>query len=225
MTADEFHEAVIKMRPRVAVFDCDGTLWSGDAGSAFMRWTMENGLLAAEKVAWLKERYEGYHRGDVSEVTICGEMVQVYAGLREGDVRAAAAAFFRQEIERNLFPALQRLVRELQGAGVEIWAVSSTNNWVIEEGMRRFNLPADKVLAAEVAVRDGVVSEDLLAVPTDELKVEALRRAGVAVPDCVFGNSIHDAAMLEIARGAFAVNPTPALLERAVARGWAVFQP
>ncbi len=225
LSRDQFHAAVMEMKPRVAVFDCDGTLWSGDAGSAFMRYTMETGLLSAEKVTWLQGRYEGYRNGDVSEVTICGEMVQVYAGLREAEVREAAAAFFSEKIEANLFPALRALVHELQEAGVEIWAVSSTNNWVIEEGMRRFNLPANRVLAAEVAVEHGLVSDRLLAVPTDELKVEALQRAGVTGPDCVFGNSIHDAAMLGIANRAFAVNPTEALALQALERGWFVYQP
>jgi phosphoserine phosphatase len=41
----------------------------------------------------------------------------------------------------------------------------------------------------------------------------------------VFGNSIHDLAMLEIARCAFPVNPTPALLQAAARRGWGYFRP
>jgi phosphoserine phosphatase len=53
----------------------------------------------------------------------------------------------------------------------------------------------------------------------------ALRRVGIAHPDLVFGNSIHDAAMLEMAERAFPVNPTPALVEVAARRGWSVFYP
>jgi len=41
----------------------------------------------------------------------------------------------------------------------------------------------------------------------------------------VFGNSIHDAAMLGIARHAFPVNPTPGLLACSSAEGWAVYFP
>jgi phosphoserine phosphatase len=41
----------------------------------------------------------------------------------------------------------------------------------------------------------------------------------------VFGNSIHDAAMLEMAARAFPVNPSPALVEIASQRGWSVFYP
>jgi phosphoserine phosphatase len=47
----------------------------------------------------------------------------------------------------------------------------------------------------------------------------------VAAPDVVFGNSIHDAAMLEIAGQAFPVNPTPALLQIAARHGWPIFYP
>src|SRR5260370_39850794 len=99
------------------------------------------------------------------------------------------------------------LVEELRGEGVEIWAVSSTNNWVIEEGVRRFGIPADRVLAARVEVKGGVVEGVLLDVPTDEGKVAALGRVGGTTPDAAFGNSGQDAAMLAIARRAFLVKP------------------
>ncbi len=103
--------------------------------------------------------------------------------------------------------------------------MSSTNNWVIEEGVRRFGIPAERVLAACVQVKDGVVTDVLRDVPTDAGKVAALARVGVTAPDAVFGNSVHDAAMLEIARRAFPVNPTPALAERSAQEGWPVYYP
>ncbi len=109
--------------------------------------------------------------------------------------------------------------------GTEIWVVSSTNNWVIEEGVRGFNIPPSRVISARAHVAGGVITSKLLDVPTGEGKAESLIKAGVAAPDAVFGNSIHDAAMLEIARQAFPVNPTPALLQIAARQGWPVFYP
>jgi phosphoserine phosphatase len=44
-------------------------------------------------------------------------------------------------------------------------------------------------------------------------------------PDAVFGNSVHDLAMLELARCPFPVNPSPALIEAAAKRGWGYFIP
>ncbi len=225
LSTDDFLAAVQALSPRVAVFDCDGTLWSGDAGSAFMRWTIETGLLSPERITWLNGRYEGYRQGQVSELAICGEMVQVYAGLREQDLRDAAATFFRSHIEPNLFPELQQLIRILQAAGTDIWAVSSTNDWVIEEGVQRFGIAPNRVLSARVQVVDGVITDRLIDVPTDEGKVAALRRVGLPLPDAVFGNSIHDAAMLGIARRAFPVNPTAALLAQSATLGWPVYFP
>jgi len=224
-SAADFHAAVHALAPCIAVFDCDGTLWSGDAGSGFMRWTIERGILSPEAIARLDVRYKGYLAGLVSELEICGEMVQIYAGLREQDMRATAAEFFATEIERNIFPEMRELIRDLQTAGTEIWAVSSTCDWVIEEAVRRFAIPTSRVLAAQVAIADGVVTDTLIDVPTDEGKVAALARVGLTAPDAVFGNSVHDAHMLAVARRAFPVNPSPALLERAGAEGWAVYYP
>ena len=225
LTTAEFHAAVKAEHQKIAVFDCDGTLWSGDAGSGFMRWTIDQQVLSPEAIARLDVRYRAYLAGKVSELDICGEMVQIYAGLTEQEMRDTAAEFFATQIERNIFPELRSLIADLQGAGTEIWAVSSTCDWVIEEGVRRFNIPPSRVLAARVAIHDGVVSDTLLDVPTDQGKVTALYKVGVTTPDIVFGNSVHDAHMLAIARRAFPVNPTPALLERSSREHWPVYFP
>lgn len=225
LTTEDFHSAVFDLNPAVAVFDCDGTLWSGDAGSTFMHWTIETGLLSREATDWLDARYRGYRSGEVSEVAICGEMVQVYHGLAESELRRSAARFFAEKVERNIFPEMLALVAELQRRGTDIWAVSSTNDWVIEEGVRRFNIPASHVLSARVAIEAGVITSRIVDVPTDEGKVAALRGVGIEAPDVVFGNSIHDGAMLDMAKRAFPVNPTPALMERSVIEGWPVYFP
>jgi phosphoserine phosphatase len=235
LSTPAFHARVHSLSPRVAVFDCDGTLWSGDAGSAFMHWTIDTKLISPQQISWLNARYDGYKRREVSELDICGEMVQVYRGLSVETLRRAAAEFFTNYIEPNIFPELAQLITELQQNGCDIWAVSSTNDWVIEEGVRRFNIPANRVLAARVEIVNGLATDRLIHVPTDEGKVEALRAvgitAGINAPDCVFGNSVHDAAMLSIARthnditGAFPINPSQALLTRSAAEGWPVYYP
>jgi phosphoserine phosphatase len=227
LSTTEFHARVHALSPKVAVFDCDGTLWSGDAGSSFMRWTIDTGLIAPDVVSWLNDRYEGYKHGEVSELAICGEMVQCYRSLPIDTLRAAAADFFRTFIEPNIFPEMLQLITELQANGTEIWAVSSTCDWVIEEGVKRFNIPANRVLAAKVAAVDGLATDQLLDVPTDEGKVASLLGVGITAPDAVFGNSVHDAAMLAVARtgGAFPVNPSADLLRRAANERWPAYYP
>lgn len=224
-TPVEFERAVLSVSPAVAVFDCDGTLWSGDAGYGFMIWSIEAGLVSRNASDWIDSQYRLYLHGEVSEVQMCAEMVQLYAGLREEEMRRAARDYFRSHIEAHIFPEMQSLIEKLQENGVDIWAVSSTNNWVIDEGVARFGIPATRVLSARVRVADGRVTSDIIVVPTDDGKANALREAGIEKPDAVFGNSIHDEAMLAIARHPFPVNPTPGLLEVAAERGWKVFYP
>jgi phosphoserine phosphatase len=224
-TAEEFERLVFECKPRVAVFDCDGTLWGGDAGYGFMAWSLEQGLVSRSTNDWIDSRYRAYRAGDVSEAAMCGEMVQMYAGLRESELEAAAARYVEEFVRKRVFGEMAALVKRMRQAGIEIWAVSSTNRWVIVEGLRSFGIPKERILAAEVRVENGIITSEIVQVPTDEAKAAALKGIGVPVPDAVFGNSIHDLAMLEIARCPFPVNPSPALTNAAAKNGWSYFLP
>ena len=222
---EEFERLVFACKPRVAVFDCDGTLWSGDAGYGFMAWSLEQGLVSRSTQDWIDTRYRAYRAGSVSEETICGEMVRMYAGLRDVELRAAAAEFVDKFVRERIFAEMTALVASLRKARVELWAVSSTNRWVVAEGLRDFAIPADHILAAEVRVAEGVITSEIIDVPTDAAKATALKRVGLPHPDAVFGNSVHDLAMLEMACCPFPVNPSPALKKAAAKRGWGYFRP
>ncbi|MDR3725255.1 MAG: haloacid dehalogenase-like hydrolase [Terracidiphilus sp.] len=224
-TAPEFERLVLEGQPKVAVFDCDGTLWGGDSGYGFMVWSLEQGLVSRSTSDWIDERYRAYRAGKVSEEAICGDMVQMYAGLQDQELHSAAAHYVAKYVTPRVFEEMDALVSSLLKAGTELWAVSSTNRWVVAEGVRVFGIPEERVLAAEVRVENGLISSDLVGVPTDEGKAEALRRAGLSQPDAVFGNSAHDLAMLELARAPFAINPSPALLDACAKRGWGHFRP
>jgi HAD superfamily phosphoserine phosphatase-like hydrolase len=209
----------------VAVFDCDGTLWDGDSGYDFMVWSIEEGIVSRNASDWIDSRYRLYRAGTVSELAMCGEMVQIYDGVSEAEIRRAAATFFQSRFTDKIFPEMRSLVAALTERGTQIWVVSSTNNWVIEEGVRSFQVPASRVISARAQVVNGVITSKLIDVPTGEGKARSLIAAGVAAPDVVFGNSVHDAAMLEIALQAYPVNPTPALLAIAGKHGWPIFYP
>jgi phosphoserine phosphatase len=218
-------QQVLALRPAIAVFDCDGTLWSGDAGADFFNWEIEHGFIPSEIVPAIKHRYAEYLAGRVDELSICGEMIQINKGVEDARLRQGARQFFHQIVAPRIFPAMLELTQQLARQGCELWAVSSTNNWVVEEGAEAFGIPAGRVLAATLAVEDGLITDRLLRVPTDELKQTAIEEVIARPIDAVFGNSLHDFAMLEKARSAYAIHPNPDLEARAIELGWTVFWP
>jgi phosphoserine phosphatase len=168
--------------------------------------------------------YADYKQGKVDEDTMCGEMVTVNAGHALQALEEAAEEFFSNVVEKRIFSEMLRLTRELSSIGCEIWAVSSTNDWVVREGVKRFGIPRRRVLAASVHIEDGQVTDRLIRVPNGPAKATAIR-SGQKPVDVCFGNSIHDAAMLEIARHAFAVNPNPDLEKIAAEKNWQIYWP
>jgi len=225
----EFVESVLTLKPQVATFDCDGTLWSGDAGEGFFSWELEQDLVSEEIVQWARSRYADYKAGQVAEEVMCGEMVTMHRGLQEEVVQQACDAYFPQAIAPNIFPEMRELIGRLRAAGCDIWAVSSSNQWIIRSAMRHFGIPNNRILAAEVAVENGIIgrtiSDRLIRVPSGPGKPEAIRSVLKSAPDCAFGNAIWDREMLAMSKHPFAINPSPDLKEIALADGWTVYQP
>lgn len=225
MSTHPFIEQVLALRPRVAVFDCDGTLWSNNTGEDFFFWSMEQGMVAPDVARAIKARHADYLRGNVDETVMCGEMVTMYAGLTIAELEAAAKTLFETFVRPNIFSEMHQLTSALRTAGTELWAVSSTNEWVVKYGAGQFGIPAERVLAAKVVEKEGRATDELIRVPSGEGKAIAIREFIGAKVDAVFGNSVHDQAMLELATHPFAINPNPDLEQVATARGWTIYWP
>ncbi|HUI84534.1 MAG TPA: haloacid dehalogenase-like hydrolase [Candidatus Binatia bacterium] len=224
-SASQFIQSVLELRPSIAVFDCDGTLWSGDAGADFFYWEIERGLVSPEVCEWALARYREYAAGLVDEERMCGEMVTMNRGLPHQLLQHSARQFFDEIVSPRIFPDLQELTRRLAERGCELWAVSSTNSWLVEVGAAHFGIARDHVIAACVCIEDGCATDSLIRVPTDELKAFAVRELIAKPVDMAFGNSLHDLAMLEMARHPFCVNPNSDLQPIASERHWPIYWP
>jgi len=224
-TPAAFVESVLHLHPQLAVFDCDGTLWAGDAGEGFFDWELDHGVVSDDVVRWARPRYADYKAGKVSEDGMCGEMVTMHKGLTESEVQQAAKQYFDATFVRQIFPEMRDLVRRLQDSGCDVWAVSSTNEWVIRAAMQHFGIAEKKILAASVKIENGRITGQLIRVPSGEGKPRAIRDVIKKDPDTAFGNSRWDADMLAMVRHGFAVNPNPDLETMARKRGWTIYWP
>ena len=224
-TAIQFIESVLRLAPHVAAFDCDGTLWSGDAGETFFDWELKHGIVSAEVRRTMRARYAEYKAGNVSEEDMCGEMVTMHKGLSDSAMMETATEFMTSHFPGRTFPEMKQLVQELHRQGCEIWAVSSSNEWLIRAGMKEFDVPENRILAAKVELDHGVVTDKLVRIPSGPGKPKALREVAGKEIHAAFGNSRWDVDMLAMATHAFAVNPNPDLEATAHQRGWTIYFP
>jgi phosphoserine phosphatase len=222
--ATDFFDSVLCLQPRLAVFDCDGTLWAGDAGEGFFDWELTRGVVPDEIVRWARPRYADYKAGKVSEDDMCGEMATMHRGLNEAEVQRAADEYF-DGFASAIFPEMRQLVQRLRDSYCEVWAVSSTNVWVIRAAMKHFAIPQERILAATAKTENGGITDQLIRVPTGEGKPKAIRDVIRKTPDVAFGNTRWDAEMLQLAKHAFAVNPTADLEKLARQNAWKVYWP
>jgi phosphoserine phosphatase len=225
LTSQQFVESVLELKPQVAAFDCDGTLWSGDAGETFFDWEIKQGIVSAQIGDAMRARYLEYKAGKVSEDAMCGDMVTMHKGMTEAALMKAASDFMEQSFPGHIFLEMQDLVGRLQKNGCDVWAVSSSNEWVIRAGMKSFGIAEDHILAAKVELENGVITDRLTCIPSGPGKPKALREVVKKEIDAAFGNSRWDADMLAIAKHAYAINPNPDLATTARRRGWTIFFP
>ena len=220
-----FLDSVLGLEPRVAAFDCDGTLWSGDVGEGFFAWELQQGIVSEAIAKSMRARYADYKAGRVSEDDMCGEMVTMHKGMPESALMRATSDYFENSFPGHIFPEMRELVERLQQGGCDVWAVSSSNEWLIRAGMKHFGIADNRLLAASVEIEDGIITDRIVRLPSGPGKPRALRDVGAKDIDAAFGNSRWDTEMLAMAKHAFAVNPNPDLEAIARQRNWSIYFP
>ncbi len=125
-SAASFLDSVLRLQPRVAAFDCDGTLWSGDVGEGFFDWELKQGVVPEAIATSMRARYADYKAGKVSEDDMCGEMVTMHRGMPESALLRATTDYFENSFPGHIFPEMRDLVARLQQGGCDVWAVSSS---------------------------------------------------------------------------------------------------
>ena len=138
----------------VAAFDADGTLWSGDAFSAFTSILIKRGLLTQEECDRVAVEYA---KSEEEERRVwLMESFALFRGMRLEDLRSAAdeawdtfgPAYGAQGgLRDTLRPEMADLVRSLRGAGWRVLIVTASPAEAVYRGAQALGVPEGDVLA------------------------------------------------------------------------------
>ena len=122
------------------------------------------------------------------------------AGLMETAVLDAAVLAW--VAHRHLVPpSIRGLLSWLENQGIEVWIVSASNRWAIEVAAAELGVDSDRIIAMNMDVVDGALTGEVhRPLVNGAGKAESIRKRIGVSPLLAVGNSVHDAAMLELAQ-------------------------
>jgi phosphoserine phosphatase len=213
----------------VAVFDADGTLWSGDASEDFLAYVDRHDLFRpSEDIGPIFSHHAKLFEHDQHRAHIFA--VQVCEGLPVGQVADWAKACFDDHAATRIYPEMVALIRALYALQWRVYIVTASPVWVVLPGARRLGVPDDCVLAIDVEKSEGKLTNRIQKpMSMGEGKVTCIQQSIGRVPLLAVGNSWDDVPMMTLATGlAIVVNPShtdgerSSLRQMALERGWTV---
>jgi len=200
---------------KVAVFDCDGTLFGQSPY-----------YLADEAIyAYAKRHYEGKSdthsikkmkiinnmlHGSNTGMAYVKERIDFLAGMTTEEVQRMGEDCFKQKYRNKFYPQMRELLADLKAYGFEIWVLSASPELLYQQFVHEeTGIPVDRILGVKSVIRNDTVTNTLVfPVPQDEGKAEALQTFIKAQPLFAGGNSRGDMEMMNQSVGLkLIVNP------------------
>jgi len=188
---EAFLESTVPMKTRkVAVFDCDGTLFgqapyylADEALYDYARRHYE-GKTDSLSVAKMKVVDQLLH-GDNVGVDFVKNRVRFLSGLTADEIQSVGNTMFHEKYQNKMYPEMKALIANLENFGFEVWILSASPELLYQRFCaEQLGLPEDRILGVKSRVGEG-------GVVTDEL----------VYPLFVGGNSRGDLEMMETSVG------------------------
>jgi phosphoserine phosphatase len=194
-------------------------VWTDHPGRAELdrRFSLLAGLPGEERrqhpeFAPFAETILSWYFGQINDgkvIKSCTDIVRLFTGFREADVRAFARLTFETERARprgrrllglrhvpggvRFLREAVDLLKEAQARGMEIWANSGSSGWSVEPVFAALGVASDRVIGIELESAGGVVTpREVLPIPIREGKVEAMKARNIPMPVLVASDSRND---------------------------------
>jgi HAD superfamily hydrolase (TIGR01490 family) len=215
---------------RLALFDLDHTLLSGDSDVLWCDYLMDQRLLDRASFAPRNaEMARRYREASVGAREFCEFYVATLAGRTLAEWRPVCERFLVEVIAPRIKPSAHALVESHRTRGDRLVLTTATNRVLTEMTARHLRI--DDLLATEVELVGGRCSGRTAGVLNmREGKVERLRAwlAEQGLPAALLGEAVfysdsaNDLPLLQAVAEPIAVDPDESLGRHAAAAGWAV---
>src|SRR3989440_2041526 len=215
---------------RLALFDLDNTLLTGDSDYEWGQFLVDRGVL--ERAAYEAQNrayYEQYVQGTLDIHEYLGFALRPLAQHSPQELKRWHAEFMRDRITPMIRPAARALVRKHVQRRDLCAVVTATNSFVTWPIAREFGVP--HLIATEPECRDGRFTGRVAGTPC--FRDGKLRRLEESLPaqgrrleqfaeSRFYSDSHNDLPLLERVSRPVAVDPDDELRAQAVRRGWEV---
>ena len=188
--------AIRKTTDPFAAFDADGTLWPHDIGKDFFYYQIRNNLL---KISDPQVKFDHVLKTEGKKAALLW-LAKIQDGISIGELKHQVKGFLKEKPFR-MFLFQKRLIDWLVTQNVQIFIVSSSLKWVLDEALKEYNISLKNIIGVETKIEKGIITnKPILPAPIHRDKVEAFKnRTNGALPLFVAGNTLADQALLEVA--------------------------
>lgn len=212
---------IIKER-KVAVFDCDGTLF-GQAphyladealySYAEAHYAGKKDKRSKGKMKIIDQMLHGSNTG----MDYVKTRIAFLSGMTTDEVQRMGEDCFSEKYQGKFYPQMRTLLADLQAYGFEIWVVSASPELLYQGFVHRaLGIPVDRILGVRSVIRNDTVTDQLVyPVPQDQGKAEVIQTFIKAKPLFAGGNSRGDMEMMNQSVGLkLIVNPDDGKVEK-----------
>lgn len=207
---EAFLESTVPMKTRkVAVFDCDGTLFGQApyylADEALYEFAKKNyeGKTDPKSVEKMQIVDQLLH-GDNVGVDFVQNRVRFLSGLTAEEIQTIGNNMFHEKYQNKMYPEMKALIRNLENYDFEVWILSASPELLYQRFCaEQLGLPEDRILGVKSRVGEGNIVTDELVYPVsqDEGKADVVRTFIKADPLFAGGNSRGDMEMMNTSVG------------------------
>ncbi len=217
---------------RLALFDLDHTLLSGDSDELWCEFLMDEGLLDRAEFGPLNaDMARRYHAAGVSALEFCEFYAATLAGRTLAEWRPICRRFLDQVVASRIPVSAHALVDSHRARGHRLVLTTATNRVLSE--LTAQHLQIDDLIATEVEVVGGICTGRTAGVLNmREGKVVRLRAwlAAQRLPAALlheavcYSDSSNDLPLLQTVAEPVVVDPDASLRRHAQEAGWSILE-